>query len=76
MKRRSKNASKDVSVEAAAAISVIGAKIFGIGELIKFRGGEPSLNEESVNYGIGEILTDLAEELEEIKRQLDARSIE
>ena len=44
-------------------LETIAAKIFAIGELIKFRGGEPSLDEQKVNYGIGEILTDLAEEL-------------
>ena len=42
---------------------VISAKLYGICELIKFRGGEPPLNEEDVNFGIGEILTDLAGEL-------------
>ncbi len=41
----------------------ISAKIFALGELIKFRGGEASLDEEKVNFGIGELLTDLAEEL-------------
>ena len=44
-------------------IQTIAAKIFAMGELIKFRGGEPSLDEEKVNYGIGEILTDVADEL-------------
>lgn len=38
----------------------LSAKLFAIGELIKFRGGEQSLDEERVNYGLGEILTDLA----------------
>ncbi len=44
-------------------IETIAAKIFAIGELIKFRGGEPSLEEERVHYGLGEILTDLAKDL-------------
>jgi hypothetical protein len=41
----------------------ISAKLFAIGELIKFRGGEPSLDEGRVNFGIGEILTDLSAEI-------------
>lgn len=41
----------------------LSAKLLAIGELIKFRGGEPSLEEERVNYGLGEILADLAGEL-------------
>lgn len=44
-------------------IEVIATRIYAIGELIKFRGGEPALDEERVNYGIGELLTDLAQEL-------------
>ena len=44
-------------------IETIAAKIYALGELIKFRGGEPSLDEERVNFGIGEILTDLANAL-------------
>jgi hypothetical protein len=44
-------------------LMTISAKIYAIGELIKFRGGEPALDEERVNYGIGEILTDLASDL-------------
>ncbi len=43
----------------------LSAKLFAIGELIKFRGGEPSHDEERVNFGIGEILTDLADDLYE-----------
>ena len=31
----------------------LSAKLLAIGELIKFRSGEPSLEEERVNYGIG-----------------------
>ncbi len=44
-------------------MKTIAAKILAIGELIKFRGGEPLLEDEIVNYGIGEILTDIAKEL-------------
>jgi hypothetical protein len=44
-------------------IETIAAKIYALGELIKFRGGEPSLDEERVNFGIGEILTALANAL-------------
>ena len=39
------------------------AKLFAIGELVKFRGGEPSLDEGRVKHGLGDILTDLAEDL-------------
>jgi hypothetical protein len=45
-------------------LKTIEAKIFAMCELIKFRRGEPSLEEEMVNYGIGMILTDLANKLE------------
>jgi hypothetical protein len=38
----------------------ISAKLLAIGELIKFRAGEASLEEDRVNYGLGEMLTDLA----------------
>ena len=41
----------------------VAARIYALGELIKFRGGEASLDEERVNFGIGEILTDLANAL-------------
>ncbi|MCX6123192.1 MAG: hypothetical protein NTV34_00340, partial [Proteobacteria bacterium] len=30
-------------------------KLHGIGELIKFLGSEPSLNQSEVNYGVGTI---------------------
>ncbi len=41
----------------------VAARIYALGESIKFRGGEPSLEEDRVNFGIGEILTELANEL-------------
>ena len=44
-------------------LMTISAKIYAIGELIKFRGGEPALDEERVNFGLGKILTDLASDL-------------
>lgn len=47
----------------AIDLYTLSAKLFAIGELIKFRSGEPSLEEERANYGLGEILTDLADEL-------------
>jgi hypothetical protein len=47
----------------AIDLYTISAKLLAIGELIKFRGGEPSLEDELVNYGVGEILTDLAGDL-------------
>ena len=52
-----------------ANLMKISAKIYAIGELIKFRGGEPALDEERVNYGIGEILTDLAADLNSPPKQ-------
>jgi hypothetical protein len=48
---------------------VVSAKLLAIGELIKFGGGEPSLEEERVNFGLGEILTDLAKDLGNIPNQ-------
>ena len=48
----------------------IACKLRGIGELIKFRGGEPGLNEEDVNYGIGEIITNIADELSSLEKVL------
>ena len=44
------------------ALYSLSAKLLAIGELIKFRGGESSLEEERINYGLGDILTDLASE--------------
>jgi len=44
----------------------IATRILAIGELIKFRGGEAPLDEEEVNYGIGELLTGLARELMQV----------
>lgn len=44
----------------------IACKLYGIGELIKFQGGEPALNQSEVNYGIGTLVTRIAEEVEEI----------
>jgi hypothetical protein len=44
-------------------LHTLSAKLFAIGELIKFRGGEQSLDEERVHYGLGEMLTDLANDL-------------
>ncbi len=48
----------------------IACKLHGIGELIKFQGGEPALNQSEVNYGIGTLVTRIAEEVEEIKSLL------
>lgn len=49
------------------------AKLYGIGELIKFHSGEQALNQDEVNLGIGEIVTDLADELRAIHEELESR---
>ena len=54
---------KEIQEPQSADLYTLSAKIFALGELIKFRGGEPSLDEETVNYGIGMLLTDIAEAL-------------
>jgi len=51
----------------------IGCKLVGVGELIKFSNGEPALNQDEANLGVGEILTDLAEELRDIRDELEGR---
>jgi hypothetical protein len=51
----------------------IGCKLTGIGELIKFSNGEAALNQDEANLGVGEILTDLAEELRDIRDELEGR---
>lgn len=48
------------------ALATNSAKLFAIGELIKFRSGEPSLDEVRFNWGLGELLTDLANEISSI----------
>jgi hypothetical protein len=49
--------------------------MYGMAELIKFHNGEPALNQEDVNYVIGEIITSLARELIEFWRVLEAEQI-
>lgn len=58
---------KESNRSQAIDLYMISAKIFAIGELLKCRGGEPSLDEERVNLGLGEILTDLANEIPSTK---------
>lgn len=59
------------------SISNISAKLYALGELIKFRDASAiSIDEDEVNYGIGEILTDLAQELEDIRRALEKTEID
>ena len=67
--RDSKHDDKSDNLQLQATnLYTISAKLFAIGELIKFRGGEPSLDEERVNYGIGEIFTSLVNKLDIIKK--------
>jgi hypothetical protein len=49
----------------------VGCKVRGIGELVKHHSGEPAFAQEDVNYGLGTILTELADELEEIRGLID-----
>ncbi len=72
---RKRNAGDDVrgnrdQGQIAYRLWEIACMLRGIGELIKFRGGEPGLNEEDVNFGIGQIITDIAEELNELEKGL------
>ncbi len=57
--------SKECESNHTESLRTIQAKLLAIGELIKFRGGEPSLEDEMVNYGLGMILTDLANDLQD-----------
>ena len=59
----------DTEQSQSTDLYTVSAKLLAMGELIKFRGGEPSLEEERVNYGLGEILTDLAIELSDILKR-------
>jgi hypothetical protein len=47
----------------------LSCKIRALGELIRHRGGEPSLEEDEVNYGIAEILADAANEIDALREE-------
>jgi hypothetical protein len=56
-----------------AQLWTIMTKLYGVGELIRSSRGEAALNQDEVNYGIGEIITDLADELREIRDVIEAQ---
>jgi hypothetical protein len=58
--------SADQSNDRDGQFWTIVCKLRGVSEFIKHRGGEPSLDEGAVNFGIGEVLTDLADQLDEL----------
>lgn len=49
----------------------ISCKLHGIGDLIQGYESEPPLNRSEVNYGIGQIIIDLATELETVRNQME-----
>lgn len=57
MTTKQDNKSADLQPQ-AIDLYTLSAKLFAVDELIKFRGGEPSLEEERANY-----LTGLADDL-------------
>ena len=65
--------SADFESHIPAKLWKIGSKLLGVGELIKFQNGEPALNQDEANFGVGEIITDLAEELRDIRDELEGR---
>lgn len=67
-----KTKSKDPS-ELPGELWTVSCKLHGIGELIKFHNGEPALNQDQVNLGIGEIITDLAEQIDNVREELESR---
>ena len=66
MKMKSTNIDDQLS-----ELGTISAKLHGIGDLIRWHKSEPALNQDEINFGIGEIITDLAEQISVIRNSIE-----
>lgn len=74
MNKRPAPQSADLETDYSNQIWAITCKLHGMGELIKFYSGDSSPpNQTECSFGIGEIITNLANELDEIREVLDER---
>lgn len=56
-------------------LRTISAKLHGIGDLIRWHKSEPALNQDEINFGIGEIITDLAGQISVIRNSIEEDQI-
>ncbi len=52
---------------------LISCKLRALGELIKAQNGEPAFEQPDVNYGLGTILIEAADEIDGIRDKLEGR---
>lgn len=49
----------------------LSCKLHGIGNLIAYYDGEPSLNQQEVSYGVGTLIIELADEVQNILEAIE-----
>lgn len=60
------------NLDLAGRINIISSKILAIAELIKAQDADCAPGDQKANFGLGEILSDLSHELDQIEEKLTA----
>jgi hypothetical protein len=65
--RSKRDGSKNRRIVEISSLWLMSCKVRALGELMKYQNGEPSISQQDVNYGIGNILTEIADEMDNFR---------